>query len=487
MASLAAAQDVTTGTVLNHVTVVNTRTGVLSPNMAVVIGNGKIVTIASASMVRASGRAQVIDATGKFVVPGYNDMHAHAVNDADAAVTPWPMLVANGITGFRQMSGSPELLARGQRLRQEVAEGKVVAPEPLALVGRLFNMAPDGGRAGIATPAAAVQEIRDQKRAGTDFIKVINVSREVFFATAEETKKQKLDLVGHLSYAVSGAEASNAGMKAFEHLGAPGNVLFDCSNDETTVRRGLIAAYQAAQQQPAGPPPTPQEAAQIMARFVATPTFGTSPAEAAMIQRAVDTYSEDRCRKFARLLAKNGTWQPLTLIRLKTMDMPDAYQNDPNVKYMPPPVRALWRDVLGDFNRLPAPTRAALRQLYEYDLKMVKMFKEEGVKIVAGDDLGGGWIVTGFGLHKEFKEMAGAGLTPLEILQTTTIKAAEFLRRTDMGAVEKGKNADLVLLNANPVAKVENLDEISAVVLKGRYFDRAALDKMMADVEKAYR
>jgi len=275
-------------------------------------------------------------------------------------------------------------------------------------------------------------------------------------------------------------------MKAFEHLSTPGDILYDCSTDETTVRQGLIAAAAAAQQ-PAGPPPTPQVIAQTVARFVAMPTILTSPAVAVMIQRAVDTYSQDRCHTFAKLLAKNGTWQPLTLIRLKTMDMPDAYQNDPNVKYMPPPLRTLWRDVLGDFNHLPAATRATLRQLYEYDLKMVKVFKEEGVKIVAGDDLGGGWIITGFGLHQEFKEMAAAGLTPLEILQTTTINAAEFLRRTDMGTVESGKNADLVLLDANPVVSVDNLDKVSAVVLKGRYFDRTALDKMMADVETAYR
>jgi hypothetical protein len=476
------AQDVTTGTVFNNVTVVNTRTGALSPNMAVVVDKGKIVTVASASMVRASGSAQVIDAASKYVVPGYNDMHAHVVDQADAPVTPWPMLIANGITGFRQMSGSPELLARGQRLKQEVAEGKVVAPEPLAMVGRLFNTAPEGGRPGITTPVLAVQEVQEQKRAGTDFIKVISVSREVFFATAEESKKQGLDLVGHLFPQVSGTDASNAGMKAYEHLGGTvGNILFDCSTDETTIRQGLMAAA-ATRPLPPGPPPP-----QVIARFLATPTVGTGPAEGALLQRAVDTYSEDRCRAFAKLLAKNGTWQPLTLIRIKTMVMPEVFQNDPNVKYMPPPVRTMWREVLGAYSQLPAPTRAALRQLYEYDLKMVKIFKEEGVKIVAGDDLGGGWVVTGFGLHQEFKEMAAGGLTPLEILQATTVNAAAFLRRTDMGVVEEGKNADLVLLDANPVVAVDNLDRISGVVLKGRYFNKAALDKMKDDVEAAYR
>ena len=135
------------------------------------------------------------------------------------------------------MSGSPELLARGQRLRREIAAGNVVAPEPLLLVGSLFNLTAEGGRAGITTPAQAIQEVQDQKRQGTDFIKVINVSRDVFMATAEESKRQGLDLVGHLFPSVSGTDASSAGMRGFEHLGATtGNVLFDCSTDEAAVR-----------------------------------------------------------------------------------------------------------------------------------------------------------------------------------------------------------------------------------------------------------
>jgi hypothetical protein len=267
----AAAQDVTvtTGTVINGVTVVNTRDGSLTPGMAVVVDNAKIVRIARAGSVRVGGAAQAIDASGKFVVPGYLDMHAHVVDRADMSVTPWPLLIANGITGFRQMSGSPELLARGQRLRQEIAAGTVVAPEPLVLVGRLLDAASGGSRVGITTPALAVKEVLDQKRAGTDFIKVINVGRDVFFATVQEARKQDLDVVGHLFPPVSGTDASNAGMRAYEHLGAIlGNILFDCSTDETAVRQGLIAQAVARNQQ-LGPPPTPE----IIARVLANPTI----------------------------------------------------------------------------------------------------------------------------------------------------------------------------------------------------------------------
>ncbi len=139
--SLAAAQDatITTGTVITGVTMVNTRDGSLTPGMEVVIDSGRIVKIATAGSVRTVGTAQAIDASGKYGVPGYLDMHAHVVDRADSSVKPWPLMIANGITGFRQMSGSPELLAHGQRLRREIAEGTIVAPEPLVLVGRLFD------------------------------------------------------------------------------------------------------------------------------------------------------------------------------------------------------------------------------------------------------------------------------------------------------------------------------------------------------------
>jgi Amidohydrolase family len=483
----ATAQEVpVTGTVFDGVTIVNTRNGSLARGMAILVDNGKIVKIDKAGSIRVGGSGQVIEATDKYVVPGYLDMHAHLVDRADPPNMPWPLLIANGITGFRQMSGSPELLARGQQLRQQIATGIVVAPQPLALVGRLFNVAAEGGRAGITTPAAAVAEVQEQKRAGTEFIKVINVSRDVFLATVAESKKQNLDVVGHLFPSVSGTDASNAGMRAFEHLGAlAGNVLLDCSTDETAVRQGLAAQDAPASRQGAAPPTR-----EIIARILATPTIAMRPGDAGLIQHAIDTYGEERCRTLANVLARNETWQVATLIRIKAMLMPDSaeFQSDPNLKYVAPAVRTLWREALDIFERLPAATKATYRQLYDYDLKMVGLFRQAGVRIVAGDDLGGGWIVPGFGLHREFGELAKAGLSPLEVLQTATLNGAEFLHRAEtMGTVEEGKSADLVLLEANPIDAVENLDRIWGVVLKGHYYARSALEGMKDDVEAAYK
>ena len=97
------------------------------------------------------------------------------------------------------------------------------------------------------------------------------------------------------------------------------------------------------------------------------------------------------------------------------------------------------------------------------------------------------WVIPGVSLHQEFRHLAASGLSPLEILQMTTLNGAEFLRRqATMGTVDEGKNADLVLLDANPILDVANLDRISAVFLKGRYFSKQALDKMKNDVAAAY-
>ena len=113
--------------------------------------------------------------------------------------------------------------------------------------------------------------------------------------------------------------------------------------------------------------------------------------------------------------------------------------------------------------------------------------QQAGVKILAGSDLGGGWVIPGFSLHQEFRELAAAGLSPLQVLQATTLNGARFAgREATMGTVEQGKNADLVLLNGNPIADVANLHQVNAVFLRGKYYSRVALDKLLADVATGY-
>ena len=119
---------------------------------------------------------------------------------------------------------------------------------------------------------------------------------------------------------------------------------------------------------------------------------------------------------------------------------------------------------------------------------MVRIFDEEGVKMMAGSDVGGsGWEIPGFALHQEFDQLAAAGLTPLRILQMATINAADFLGRTDtMGTLEPGKDADIVLLGADPVENVAHLHNIAGVIRAGRYYSPETLTSTIESIAETH-
>lgn len=406
--------QVSSGTVLKNVTVVNTRDGALSTGMSVIVDGGKIVQVTNQA-VTTSGTAQSVDASGKFVVPGYLDMHAHVVETADLNPTFFPLLIANGVTGFREESDSDANKTRGAKVNADAAAGLLNAPEVI------FN----GGEA-------------------------------------------------HLSPAVSALTASNNGMPSIDHLGAGWGLLLDCSADEAVIRADSLAN--------GFKPPFPAD-------YVPNPRAYDAAKNAPFYQRIVDTYSEAKCVTLNQAFVKNNTWQTPTLIRLRTQDWGNdaLYRADPNLAYVEKTRIAGWNKLGDQFATLPASAVTTLQQFYGLQKKTVKLMQDNGVKIMAGSDVGGVWLIAGFSLLQEFRELADAGLTPLQVLQTTTLNPAQFLKReATMGTVEAGKNADLVLLDANPVASAANLEKISGVMLRGKYFPKTALDKMKSDVATAY-
>ncbi len=458
--------DVARGVVIRDVTIVDTRNGSLATNRAVVIDAGRIVALHPNAVVRAAAAVQVVDGRGQYLVPGFNDMHTHALGSADQAPSYWPLMLANGITGVREMSGSEALIKRAQKLNADSAAGVVDAPEVLQIPGDLV------GRP--LPPAAATALVQQQKAQGASFIKVVNTNREGLLAVLGEAKAQGLGVAGHLVPGLSAVESSNAGWRAIEHLGAGLGILLDCAGEEAAIRAAVMGGQGAR-------PPFP-------------PTFVLSPMlyralDAPFYQRTLASYSADKCEAVAQVLAKNDTWQVPTLLRLRTMlnSADAATRSDANLKYVDKTTRALWENLAVQYTvTVPAAAAATFSHHYTAQRDMLKLLKRQGVKLLAGSDVGGIWVIPGFSLQQEFRELAAAGLTPLEVLQSTTLNAAQFLGRgASMGTVEVGKNADLVLLQANPLADVANLEKISGVFLHGRYLPRAALEQGKADVAAA--
>lgn len=461
--------------VLNGVTIVDTQSGRLTRNQSVAIDGGKIVQIARAGSIKAGAGTKMVDARGKYLVPGYLDMHVHTF-DAPDPTASLELLLANGITGVRQMSGSPELL---QKRRDGQLILPTAGPELLAMPGTILT----GANAG--TPEAAIAEVDRQKQMGADFIKVIDVKPDPFFAALAEAKKLGLVFDGHLQPTSAIEKAADEGMSAIEHLGPKESVLLGCSTDEDALRRAIAAIPPRAAPSLGGPAP-----ADIALRATTNPTMATDPIEFDLMKRVVATYSDSKCRALTQRIKKDGMWMTPTLIRERTMEFGDdpVYRRDPNLRYVPPKTRARWEELAQQFPTIvTADRRAMLKRFWVLQLRLTKLLDEAGVPMMAGTDTGGvgHWEISGFTLHEEFDLLRQAGLKPLTILQMTTINGAKFLHREDhMGTVAVGKDADLVLLDGNPVASEANLHRIDAVVRNGNYYDKAALEGLKQDAAK---
>ncbi|MDF1552937.1 MAG: amidohydrolase family protein [Deferrisomatales bacterium] len=464
--------EVTKGTIIQDATIVDTRDGGLTSGMTVVIDDGKIQMITKSS-VHASGTAQTIDASGKYLVPGFNDMHVHAMESIDESPNQWPQLIANGVTGVREMSGSEEMIQRVAQLNTDSAAGLVDAPEILQVHGGFYGGPP-------VTAEAGVQFVQEKAAMGADYIKLLAGAPPFVFAVLEEAGNQGLGVAGHLPPAVSALDASNAGWQIMEHLGAGMGLAMDCATDEDNIRQSVLTdGFQL-------PFPFPPN-------FTVNPILYQANINGPFYQDIMDRYSQSKCQSLAQAFVGNETWQVPSLIRLKGMftSTDPSFADDTNLIYLPQEILTLWEQIVQDVESTVSPEATeTMRQYYDFLKNVTKLLKESGVKMLAGSDSShyALWMNPGFALHMEFRELAESGLSPLEILQMTTLNCAEFLgRQATMGTIDEGKDADLVLLDANPVEDSANLDRIAAVFLNGKYFSREALDEMLEDVANAYQ
>jgi hypothetical protein len=274
----------------------------------------------------------------------------------------------------------------------------------------------------------------------------------------------------HLPPATAAEAASLNGMPSMDHLGAGLGLVLDCSTESDAIRADILAhGYK-----PVLPPSR---------AYILNPRAFDGTQNAPFYQRVLDTYSPERCKALAKTFASHSTWQTVTLIRLKTQDWGDdpRWTQNPELKYVMPQIRQEWQKVGEQYATLSSSAVASLQRYYELQLKVTKLMAANGVKILTGSDVGGVWLVPGYSLHDEFHELAVAGLSPLEILQATTLNAATFLHREESdGSVEAGKNANLVLLDGNPVTDSTNLDKIAAVIFRGRYMSRQEMQQLLS-------
>ena len=456
-------------------TVVDPRDGRLTENVSILVRQGRIVALDQGGSVKSDPSIQRIDVTGKYVVPGYNDMHSHVLEleDPSGALA---LMLAEGVTGFRQMSGSPQRLA--ERRDQTLPVGER-APAALEMPGTILTPL------NAATPEAVTAEIRLQKAQGADFIKMGFVSPQVFEAAMQEGRRSGIAVLGHLQDGVDAADAARAGFRSVEHLGPGATVWTACSTAEAELQSEAKPVRMRAP-----PVNVPFLRQIIMWRFqtvLINPAAFVPPAYAARLRHAFETFDEGKFEALAELFVSEDTWHVPTLVRLRTQELADApeYAHDPYLQYMPQKKVRKWRQVTTKFKKLPLAMRETYAAVYPRQLELTKRLADSGVRMMTGTD--GGWLSgPGLTLKEEFAELGKAGLSPLKILQMATIDPAEYLGRTDtMGVVEPGRNADLVLLDANPLDKVSNLHEIAGVVRAGIHYSSQDLDGLRKRVSSS--
>ncbi len=453
------------GLAITHATVIDATGAPPQPDSTVLIADSRISAIGPSSLLPIPRGTRILDASGKFLIPGLADMHLHLTGAGEPAGSRefiLPLLLANGITTVRDMGGSVILL---KQLRQEIDSGNRIGPQ-IFFTGPYLDGDPPYFQPSIVIrdsrdAEAAVQQLKSD---GVDFIKVQSrLQLAAYLAIAKASRRVGMRYVGHVPDTISARTASEAGQASIEHLTG---ILLACSHREDELRRRQLAA-----------PPSHGSVGQSLERL------------RVWQQDLLDSYSDQKAAELFQTLVANHTWQVPTfplLIHLAYLTPETDMANDPRLKYMPASVRKIWDE--GRRENLAYQMAAEYemrRELVQSSLSVVKQMNLAGVSIMAGTDTTAPNVFPGFSLHEDLVYLVQAGLTPMQALQAATRKPAEFLGRTgEQGAIAPGKRADLVLLDASPLDDIRNTQKIHAVIVKGKLLNRADLDVLLDRVAR---
>jgi imidazolonepropionase-like amidohydrolase len=446
--------------VFTHVTVIDATGADAKSDMTVVITGDRITGLGKTGSVAFAKAAEIVAARGKFLIPGLWDMHAHT-----SYKNFLTLFVANGVTGVRDMGGSPEefeLLNQWRKeLEQSIFPGPRVVAAGIVVDGPAARGRPDS--LNVTTAGEARQAVQTLKQRGADFIKVYSLlPRAAFWAIADEAKRQGMTFAGHVPASVSAAEAADAGQKSMEHLFG---VLPACSSNEAMLRDEALTEIQNS----------------------SAPVFIREELRAQV--KTLDTYDAQKAAALFARFAQNNTWQVPTLVGWQNLAEAETapFIHDARLTYLPRERREAWTAQRAYLrNHITAEYWAHSQRLFRKQLDVVAAMHRAGVGILAGTDAAGFYVIPGFSLQDELGLLVEAGLTPMAALQAATRDPAIYLGMSKtLGTVEKGKIADLVLLDANPLADISHTKKIAGVVIGGKLISRAELDRLLAEVKIA--
>jgi hypothetical protein len=408
------------------------------PSQTVVVRDGRIAEMGAAGEVRPPDGAQVIEGQGRYLMPGLAEMHAHIPPQPDEAQWTRDILflyVANGITFARGMLGAPHHL----ELREQAARGEIVAP-------RIYTSGPSLNGNSVASPEAGRAMVAEQKAAGYDFLKIHpGLDRARYDAIVTAANEHGIAWAGHVPHEVGLLRALETGQATVDHLDAYIPPL---------LRDGSPKAD-------------------------ALPSF--------FGWNLADEVDEAKIQPLARSTKAAGVWNVPTESLIQHVLLPSLTAEDlaarDELRFVSPRLRAQWVQSKERVLQDPEYDPDLARRFVEVRGQLIKALHDEGAGLLLGSDAPQVFNVPGFSIHHELRMLVEAGLTPYEALATGNLNVAKFLGEEDQfGAVAVGQRADLVLLNANPLADVGHFRELAGVMLHGRWLPAAELQEGLEEI-----
>ncbi len=428
-----------TAILISDVNIIDVRTGQVQEQQQVVVDSGKIASI-SPAVENPDAYSHRIAGTGKYLLPGLAEMHAHIPSPPTSGERLEETLflyLSNGITTIRGMLGHPSHL----ELRQKVNSGEIPGP-------RIFTSSPSLNGNTVPTARAADSLVTAYSNAGYDFLKIHpGIPLVPFDTLAARAREAGIPFAGHVPVAVGIRHALESGYASIDHVDG--------------FLEGLVP-------ETANVDPT------------ANGFFGfnfTGQADTTKINELV------------RMAKMQGVWIVPTQSLFERWFAPvdaDTLLQQPEMQYMPASTLADWKQrKLESTGPDSGFEESQWNQFIAIRRDLIKALQDGGHGMLLGSDAPQLFNVPGFSIHHEIAGLEEAGLSPLEILQSGTINPARFFGMDDkFGIIEAGMAADLLLLDSNPLEDLTALKALSGVMVRGLWLDRKTIDERLAEIAR---
>lgn len=436
----------------------------LKENQTIIIKDGKILKIALASELKLSPSNEIIDGTGKYLIPGLWDSHVHFSYIEELAPSMFDLFIAYGITSVRDTGGRIEFV---KQWKDKSLSNPTTAPRVM-IAGPLLDGMPnvyDGSdlshpslSVGLATVEDVVNQVELLDNMGVDFLKAYEMlTPEQFLILTKLAKEKGFKVTGHVPLSMDVMTASNGGLNSMEHMR---NLELSCSSNSEELfeqRKQLLVDGKN------------DSGGNLRSRI-----------HQAQRETAIENYDPKKADEVLKVLARNQTLQiPTMALNTGFVDKPYMEPHwQESFTYLPDTISNRWNEIIKSvMNTEPTAFRI---QYAQWMKDMVKNIHTAGIGIMAGTDTPIGFLTPGFSLHEELRILVSSGISPLDVLKSATINPARYFNlENDLGSIKENMLADLLILNANPLDDINNTKNINAVIKQGKMYNRVQLDEIL--------